>query len=345
MDELHLLRSMVSLYSPTGKERQLADFLVETMRMNGFHSYRDEIGNVIGIVGNGGEDILLVGHIDTVPGEIPMMEKNRVLYGRGSVDAKSSLAVMICAAQHFVCNPKKRIVVIGAVDEEGNSAGARNLLGKYNPKYVIIGEPSGWDAVTIGYKGCLKFIYEIKGENIHIGTPYLTEIEEGIEFWGRLKKNYTLCDSSSLFDSVSSKLISFNTVNDGLHTCIQMQIDIRIPPGINIDDVKESLDKLKTKGKIRWIKEEKPVMSAKNNVLVRAFISAIRSEGGTPLLKKKLGTSDMNILGNYWHIPIVAYGPGNSKLDHTPNECICLNDYQKAIKILNNVLKNLIETN
>jgi LysW-gamma-L-lysine carboxypeptidase len=345
MDEEQLLKTMVSMYSPTGKEGQLADFLVRIMKEIGFQSYRDEIGNVIGIAGYGNEDILLVGHIDTVPGELPVIMKKGVLHGRGSVDAKSSLATMICAAQNFIHNTMKRIVVIGTVDEEGNSSGARNLLGKYNPMCIVIGEPSEWDAITIGYKGCLKFTYEIKGGNMHVGTPNSTEIERGIEFWNHVKKYCISYSSSSLFDAVSPKLISFNTITDGLHTCVHMQIDIRIPPSVNIHEVKKSIFKLKTKGIIRWIAEEKSIMSTKNNVLVRTFISAIREEGGTPKLKMKLGTSDMNILGNYWQIPVVAYGPGNSKLDHTPNECICLDDYHKAIRILNNALKKLVEIN
>ena len=64
--------------------------------------------------------------------------------------------------------------------------------------------------------------------------------------------------------------------------------------------------------------QEKAVRSDKNNGLVRAFLAGIRAEGGQPGFKVKTGTSDMNVLGPAWGCPIVAYGPGDSSLDHTP---------------------------
>jgi [amino group carrier protein]-lysine/ornithine hydrolase len=53
----------------------------------------------------------------------------------------------------------------------------------------------------------------------------------------------------------------------------------------------------------------------------------------------KSGTSDMNVVGPQWKCPILAYGPGNSSLDHTPNEHLDLAEYQRAIAILAQVLR------
>jgi LysW-gamma-L-lysine carboxypeptidase len=75
--------------------------------------------------------------------------------------------------------------------------------------------------------------------------------------------------------------------------------------------------------------------------IVRAFLPAIRSAGGKPRLKVKTGTADMNIVGPVWDCPIVAYGPGDSKLDHTPNERIEIAEYLKAIDILSEALVTL----
>jgi LysW-gamma-L-lysine carboxypeptidase len=51
----------------------------------------------------------------------------------------------------------------------------------------------------------------------------------------------------------------------------------------------------------------------------------------------------MNVLGPQWGCPIVAYGPGDSSLDHTPEEHISLNEYLAAIRVLTRVLKRLAE--
>jgi LysW-gamma-L-lysine carboxypeptidase len=46
----------------------------------------------------------------------------------------------------------------------------------------------------------------------------------------------------------------------------------------------------------------------------------------------------MNVVGQAWNCPIIAYGPGDSNLDHTPNEHIDLTEYHQAITILSRVL-------
>ena len=55
----------------------------------------------------------------------------------------------------------------------------------------------------------------------------------------------------------------------------------------------------------------------------------------------KTGTSDMNVVGPLWNCPIVAYGPGDSGLDHTPAEHIILTEYKQAIMVLQTVLREL----
>ena len=62
------------------------------------------------------------------------------------------------------------------------------------------------------------------------------------------------------------------------------------------------------------------------------------SRAGTPRTTVKLGTSDMNVVGPVWQCPILAYGPGDSSLDHTPEEHIVLDDYLRAIRVLTEVL-------
>ena len=49
----------------------------------------------------------------------------------------------------------------------------------------------------------------------------------------------------------------------------------------------------------------------------------------------------MNVVGPVWGQNIVAYGPGDSRLDHTPHEHIHVADYIHAIDVLELVLKDL----
>jgi LysW-gamma-L-lysine carboxypeptidase len=79
----------------------------------------------------------------------------------------------------------------------------------------------------------------------------------------------------------------------------------------------------------------------KNTPLVRVFLSGIRSQGGEPRFVYKTGTSDLNIVAPAWKCPALVYGPGDSALDHTPNEHIVLEDYSRAVKVLCSVLHHL----
>ncbi len=68
----------------------------------------------------------------------------------------------------------------------------------------------------------------------------------------------------------------------------------------------------------------------KNTPLVRAFLSGIRSQGGEPRFVYKTGTADLNIVAPVWKCPAVVYGPGDSALDHTPNEHIDFGGLSKS---------------
>ena len=72
-----------------------------------------------------------------------------------------------------------------------------------------------------------------------------------------------------------------------------------------------------------------------------AFLRSIRAQEGKPRFKVKTGTSDMNVVGPVWKCPLVAYGPGDSRLDHTPTEHVQIEEYLKAIGVLTGVLEGL----
>ena len=87
--------------------------------------------------------------------------------------------------------------------------------------------------------------------------------------------------------------------------------------------------------------EEQAFQSSRTTPLARAFVSALRATNVQPTFKLKTGTSDMNVVGPTWGENIVAYGPGDSRLDHTPQEHILIEEYLHAIDVLESVLRGL----
>jgi [amino group carrier protein]-lysine/ornithine hydrolase len=344
MDPVTLLTRMVEIPSLSGEESALADFLVETMRCLGFQADVDEAGNAVGTLGDGPTEIVLLGHMDTVPGAIPVRVGDAQLYGRGSVDAKGPLATFIAAAADVGALPGKRIVVVGATEEEtASSKGARHIGRTRAPACCVIGEPSAARAVTLGYKGRIVFSYQAETAVSHSASPDENVIETAVAFWNRVRR---WADAENvgkkMFDALDPVLREVHSGSDGLTESMRLRASIRIPLGQTPETVQARIVGLApTDARLRFWGADPPYRADKNTSLVRAFLAAIRAEGLEPAFKVKSGTSDMNVVGPAWGCPIVAYGPGDSRLDHTPNEHLNLSEYQQAIRILARVLRSI----
>src|SRR5260221_2212702 len=184
-----LLSGLLKAYSPSHEERKASEYLAGWMQSAGYdRAFVDEAGNAVGILGDGPQEIVLLGHIDTVPGYINVEVRDGKLYGRGSVDAKGPLATFTAAAAQAGRQPGWRIIVVGAVEEEAaSSKGARHAATQYHPALCVIGEPSQWDRVTLGYKGRLLLDYHVSRTMSHTAGPARTAAEQAVDFWDAIR--------------------------------------------------------------------------------------------------------------------------------------------------------------
>ncbi len=114
-EEVSLLEGMLEIDSLSGQERPLAEFLCAAMEARGMRAHIDAVGNAVGEMGTDGPLAVLLGHMDTAPGHVPVRREGDLLYGRGSVDAKGPLAAFVCAAARLGAHAGLRLAVIGAV--------------------------------------------------------------------------------------------------------------------------------------------------------------------------------------------------------------------------------------
>lgn len=340
---------LCSRYSPSGSEREAVDYLTGRMQALGYtRAYRDEIGNAVGIRGTGSRQVVLLGHIDTVPGEIPIRIEGDVLFGRGSVDAKGPLAAFTEATAAVEVPDGWQVVVIGAVGEEGDSRGARYILDRYAPQFTVIGEPSRWNRITLGYKGSAWAKIEVKRANFHTAGQGENACEAAFHLWDDLLKRADLFNRgrSQMFEQAQLTLRAFSSQNDGLEQCALLEVAVRLPLDLSPQGWYEQLEQACDDAQATYHKDSYAICAyrgEKNNALVRAFMKAIRGWGDTPGFVLKSGTADMNIVGPKWGCPMVAYGPGDSALDHTPNEHISLVEYRQGISVLRDVLEDLMQ--
>ena len=357
LDPTTFLRELVAVPSVSFQERDAVTYLVNQMSELGYVAHRDEAGNAVGIRENADENgechrtIMLLGHIDTVPGDIPVKVEDGILYGRGSVDAKGPLATFVVAGNAAKLPSGYRLIVVGAVEEEAaTSKGARFVATQYNPSVCVIGEPSNYDAVTLGYKGRLLADLIIRQPMSHTAGAELAVTERGVEWWNKINeygREYN-AGIDSLFNQLMPSLRHIESGSDGLTNFVSLRVGIRLPPGFDADELMAKLGDWaeQVKGEngelqFKTYGYEPAYQSNRRSPLGRVFAAALREHGHKPRFKLKTGTADMNVVGPIWNCPIVAYGPGDSQLDHTPNEHIVLDEYEQAIQILQTALELL----
>ena len=345
------LVGLVSQYSPSGQERGAVEWLVTRMKSLGYdNAFIDEAGNAVGVMGQGTKQVVLLGHIDTVSGEISVRVENNVLYGRGSVDAKGPLASFTDAVAKVGAKEGWQFVVIGAVEEERDSEGARFVATQYKPDFAIIGEPNQWDRVSLGYKGSAWANVTIKRGQAHTASGEETAAEAAVETWLKIKAYVDSfnADKSKVFDKLLLTLRGMDSDSNDFEQWARLKIGVRLPVEVSPEDWYRKLEEIISdshlQGDCHLERAGFPVPAwkcEKNSQLVRSFLSGIRSQGGEPRFVYKTGTADLNIVAPVWQCPAVVYGPGDSAMDHTPNEHISLEEYRKAVDVLSATLEKL----
>jgi LysW-gamma-L-lysine carboxypeptidase len=338
---IELLEEMLRIPSPSTQERLLAQWLVSRMRSMGFAARRDEAGNVVGYWGGGPKEVMLLGHIDTVAGFIPVRKDGNRLYGRGAVDAKGPLAAAITAVARQPVGTGVRFTIVGAVEEEGSSRGARSLMNRRAPDQLIILEPSGWDAVTLGYKGSLRLRYRLAKPMGHGAGPHQSAGDQAVAFIRRVQDLAGSVTAKGSFERLDVRVIRFHADHDGFRDTAAMSLGFRLPPKFDVEGLERELEGWSDGAELRFEFADAAVKTEKNTPVVKAFLSGIRDAGGTPRFKMKTGTSDMNILVPAWNCAALAYGPGDSKLDHTPDEAIDLDEFERGVEVLSSALHQL----
>ena len=352
-----MLEKALRLYTPSLSERPMAEFLADKCDDLGFEDIQiDEVGNIIAKKGSGSPKIMLCGHMDVVPGKVKVRKEGDSLYGRGASDAKAPLMAMLFAAASIEKN-QGTVTFVGAVDEEGNAVGIKNIVKKkMDIDYAVFGEPSGVKQVTIAYKGRLAIKLKISAaDSSHASAPWLSKnaIEESIIFVKELKEkleaNQEDKTKGMLLTATMTEIKGGTSHNITPKEC-ETLFDIRIPVDMNCKNieqkiatlVKEISQKREVDAFYSILDETEPFEAPHNSSLVRAFtLGIMQVEKSRPTLIRKTGTGDMNVLGNQWKIPVVTYGPGDPHEAHTIDEKVSIQEYLKGIEIFKATLQHL----
>lgn len=360
---IDFLKKCIGFYSPSGQEEEYSKFIGEFLKKHGFKVRFDKVGNLIAEKGEGKPELLLVSHLDTIPGELPVIEKEGKIFGRGAVDCKPSLAAMTysIAQLNFEEQDVGKILFAGIVREEDSLIGIQELLkADINPDFSIFGEPTKFNQICIGYKGRICIGFRVKTQMGHVASSwqYVNSIEVALEIWNiikgicwKLTEQY--CPTKEPKKYFNKIIPNLSLISGGQYTnCVpatcEMHVDIRFPPEINsqllLSEIRKGILDFKqiyennVKGEFQVQENISSLIEgfevSGNELIVGALRWAIyNTTKEKPTLIKKTGTTFINQIGIEFNIPSITYGPGDPKLEHTNDEFIEIEEYKKCIEI------------
>jgi len=393
---LHLVQQLVQIPSVPGKEKECALFCYDKMTEMGLETdiwtpnidelrdhpaftptesdYTDS-PNVVGVWKGtgGGRSILLNGHLDVVPpGPLDLWQDSpwsgRIedgrLYGRGSLDMKAGLAIMIKAVeilQSLGLRLKGDVTLEFVIDEElgGNGTLAAILRG-YRAESGIILEPWGVGNIVIGHRGALCFRVTVEGESASSlaargkGANAITNMAtviDAVRAVGMTRKKLTIADPVS---AAHAGPLSFyiGSIQGGYWACA-------MPLRCHIDGLMGWLEEETLEGAKRYLswviltelaKDERYQGSPPSITFPAHRILPWRTDPDHPLVKlavkamemvthqkAKVGSgnsgSDQWLLGHFADMPTVQFGPSGTNA-HAPNEYVNIEDVLTCAKIL-----------
>lgn len=316
--------------------------------------------NVIARLGSGQGGLVLSGHTDTVPWDEgrwsldpfdPQVRDGR-MYGLGTADMKSFLAVALRAASSFRAGQLKApLTLLGTADEESTMSGARALAESAGPlgRFALIGEPTDLRPVN-AHKGIVMEGIRITGRSGHSSNPALgrnalegmLQVAEVLrEFQGELAEIYR----SEQFQ-VPDPTINLGYIHGGDNAnriCGQceMHVDVRLNPGMTVQSVRSEMrERIRRRLEGSGMQVDfdalfegvDPLAPGQIDELVRAC----ESESGHLRGAVCFGTEGpfLQALG----METVIMGPGSIDQAHQPDEYLELASAAKAVDVVGRLI-------
>lgn len=375
---LKFVQQSIQIRSYSDEEGDYAAFVTHEMEQLGFDEVLiDTTGNVIGRIGDGPIIIQFDSHLDTVqvmdPKEwtIPPFSGEIVdgfIWGRGSVDMKSTLCASIYAAvlaKEKGYTEGKTIYVTGTVCEE--FCDGENLKHLYRelairPDYCIICEPSN-NVITLGHKGKAQIRITTQGVSAHGSAPEkgVNAVYEMAQIISRVDAlNQSLhaedrAHGTIVLSDISSVSASLNAVPS---EC-SIYLDRRLALGETLEEVRREMDQLIEGKRAAWEvgtlhhttwKGKKldyepmhdPWIIAKEHELTQSLMRACQTVSGeepTTFDFWDFGTNAITPVA--MGIPTIGYGPGEYKLAHMRDERCAVSQITEACSVYCELIREL----
>lgn len=347
---IDILKDIISIYSPSRNERDVADYLENRLHNLGCKPIR--IGNNI-LCSPDNYDVqkptvMLNSHIDTVKINDswtkkpcnPEIEDGRI-YGLGSNDAGASVVSLINVYADYrqFYNNFNLILALSCEEEVGGEGGIRLLLEElkklnYNIDMAIVGEPTSMKP-AIAERGLVVLDCECYGESGHAArNEGVNALYKAIDVITKLR-NFKFKKESEILGQVklTVTMIEAGSQHNVIPALCRFVVDIRNTDAYSNEDVVDILQNefkdciispRSTRVRASVLNRKHPLSIAANNVFGKGFVSPT--------------TSDCSLM---YDIPALKIGPGESSRSHKADEFIYINEMSDAVGKYTNLLKEL----
>jgi succinyl-diaminopimelate desuccinylase len=373
INTLELAQTLIARRSVTPDDAGCLDLITRYLEPLGFSCERMDSGGVCNLWarrGNAAPLFCFAGHTDVVPtGPLEQWTsdpfeptiRDRVLFGRGSADMKTSIAAFIEAVARFVeVHPDHAgsIAFLLTSDEEGPATDgtvkvvqALAARGE-RPDYCIVGEPTSikrtGDMIKNGRRGSLSGRLTVKGVQGHVAYPHLARnpvhdvaaaiAELATTEWDRGNEYFP--PTTWQISNIQAGTGANNVIPGAAH----IKFNFRFSTASTVESLQTRvhgiLDRQGVEYDLDWSYDGRPFLTARGD-LVDAVARAIKKVTGIATeLSTTGGTSDGRFIADICP-QVVECGPTNATI-HKINECIPLDDLTPLPKIYEQVLVELL---
>lgn len=331
VDLLELTAELVDIPSESFAEAELATIVDERLRRVPWLTVERVGDNVVARTELGrSHRLLLGGHFDTVPanGNAGARIEGDTLWGLGSTDMKSGLAVMIALAE-TISEPAIDVTYLFYAREEVafEHSGLRELFGERpdlcQADLALLGEPT-LGIVEAGCQGTMRFRIELAGARSHTARPWMGR--NAIHRLGavlRILEDYEarepVIDGCRYREALQAVFVEGGVAGNVVPDSAVVTINHRVAPDRTIAEAQNHLRALfepvlEEGDRIVFTDGAPPAPPGLFNPLLAALVGRYDLQ-----VEAKLGWTDVSFFHEHG-VPAANFGPGDATLAHTADE-------------------------
>ncbi len=371
MDPVEVLKDLVKIdtRNPPGNTEEAVEYIERLFSSYSTRVYDAGDGkmNIVIEIAAGRPCLMLTSHLDTVPSDDSLLNPVIVdgkLYGRGSCDAKASVAAMISAALQV--KPECGLKLAFTADEEvGGSKGLGYVFGRERADAVLIGEPTGIDSVGVLQAAVLAVDITFRSSSGHTaqrsakdGAIYkaaeyvIVKVNEFSKLGGNYSAYRNFVEDLGFEFVIKSWEAVFNPaiVEGGVKRNVvagrcTIKADVRFAPWIPIDEIRHLLEsdaEFRVEGFLRPYGILCDAVKTDADVKMLSLLRDVASKYcEKPKAVFSLGVGDSRHVRKYG-VPAFYYGPSGGDI-HGDDEFVYVDELRKFVEVYVEIVKRFPE--